>query len=370
MSARFLTALQASLALGMDCSGTETWRDAVAGRNLTGQTHVITGGDSGLGYFTALALASANAEVVMACRDSAKPTGKCQSAVTNITRITGNQRVSALPCDLSSFASVRAFAAALKGRVSRIDVLINNAGIIWNNPHIPALTEDGFDSLFQVNLLGHHLLVQELLPSLRGSKGRVLHVASSASYLPCVWGNYSSSHGETCTALERLPEAAVREFNWSSALLPNGTLDDSKVDKNSLGVPLSNYGLTKYLMVFHAAELAKREKENGVSAFSLHPGIVDTDMAEQFDPRIMEKVCMGQMPCPRTSEMGASTQTYLAAAPLEEIVMHNGGFYDSCKKNQSVMDIYALEHPSGLAKYQAGLYDMCVKMTGAGVITV
>jgi len=114
MRAYFLLAMQAVMAHGMDCSGTQTWKDIIEGRDLTGQTHVITGGDIGIGYYTALALASANAEVVMACRDSAKPSGKCQTAVANITNITGNQRVSAIPCDLSSFASVRSFAAALK----------------------------------------------------------------------------------------------------------------------------------------------------------------------------------------------------------------------------------------------------------------
>ncbi len=146
MRACFFIAVQTVMAHGMDCSGTETWRDTIKDRDLTGQTHVITGGDTGIGYYQALALASANAQVVMACRDSAKPTGKCQTAVANITAITGNQRVSAIPCDLSSFASVRSFASALEERVSKVDALTNNAGIAWNDPRLPVgpITDDGF----------------------------------------------------------------------------------------------------------------------------------------------------------------------------------------------------------------------------------
>merc|ERR1739848_819872 len=126
-------------------------------------------------------------------------------------------------------------------------------------------------------------------------------------------GRYPRGIFKSCTAIDRLPAAATRVFNWSSALFPNGTFDPTKGENNTMGVPLSNYGLSKYLLVFHAAELAKREAANGVMAFSLHPGVIDTAMLEQIgDPSITAKWCQGQRPCPRTAEQGASTQTYLA----------------------------------------------------------
>ncbi len=110
------------------------------------------------GYETALALATANAQVIMACRDAANPEGKCQTAVATIKSLTGNEQVSALPCDLSSFASIRNFTTTLKQQVDKVNVLINNAGLLYNSPHLPVLTEDGYDMVFQVNMLGHHLL--------------------------------------------------------------------------------------------------------------------------------------------------------------------------------------------------------------------
>merc|ERR1712232_272140 len=175
-----------------------------------------------------------------------------------------------------------------------------------------------------------------------------------------------------CTALERLPDAATRVFNFSSALLPNGTLDPSKADNNTMGVPISNYGLSKYVLVFHAAEFAERERANGVTAFSLHPGVIDTDMVKQIgDPSIVAKWCMGQNPCPRNPEQGASTQTYLAAAPLGDISKDNGKFFSSCSSSKSVKTIYSLTHSkNAVEKYQAGIYDMCVDMTRSGMTSV
>ncbi len=214
--------------------------------------------------------------------------------------------------------------------------------------------------------------MEELLPLLRSAKGRVIHVSSSSSLMACLWGKYPRSLTKSCTALDRLPDAATRVFNFSDGLFPNGTLDPSKADNNTMGVVISNYGLSKYLLVFHAAELAKREAANGVTAFSLHPGVIDTDMVEQIgDMSIVKKWCMGQTPCPRTAEMGASTQTYLAAAPLDEVSKDNGLYFDSCKSSRSAKTIYSLTHSkAAVEKYQAGIYDMCVEMTGSSVASV
>lgn len=302
----------------------------------------------------------------MACRDSAKPAGKCQTAVANITKITDNQRISALPCDLSSFASVRSFATALKERVSKVDVLINNAGIAWNDPRlpIPSITDDGFDRVFQVNLLGHHLLVEEVLPLIRSVKGRIIHVSSASSQMACPWGKYPRSLTKSCTALDRIRDEARHNFTFPT--------DPQLVENNTMGVPPSNYGLSKYLMVFHAAEIALREAANGVTAFSLHPGVVDTDIVEQIgDITVAEAWCAGQKPCPRTAEQGASTQTYLATAPLEEISQDNGLYYDSCKASTSVKSLYSLTHTAkATAKYQAAIYDMCAEMTGSSAVSL
>jgi len=195
------------------------------------------GGDSGLGYETALALASAKAKVILACRSQTK----CPVAAANITHATGNKDVSVTPLDLSSFHSVRLCAAAIRKQVSRIDALINNAGLPTNPKGIPTKTDDGFDRVFQVNFLGQQLLVRELLPLLRESNARVINVASIASLGACQWGNYLPG----CTNLANLPKVARTS--------PTGL--------NLAIAPASNYGMTKYLEVFAAAELAVAEKD-------------------------------------------------------------------------------------------------------------
>merc|ERR1719230_744442 len=85
-----VVALTSGSPLSAQCSDTTTASDVVEGQDLSGQTHVLTGGDGGIGYHTALALASKNATVVLGLRGK---TGKYAAAVENITRITGNRKV-------------------------------------------------------------------------------------------------------------------------------------------------------------------------------------------------------------------------------------------------------------------------------------
>ena len=209
------------------CSHTATAQDVLLDRDLTNQVHVITGGDSGIGFAAAKALAAKNATVVLGCRGT---TGKYAEAVETITKATGNSKVSVLVLDLSSFSSVRNFAAQLIKQFPRIDALQCNAGI-ENNPHfLPPHTADGFERTFQVNYLSHLLLVEQVFPLLKHSSGRVVITASKMSFSACEWGEYPSN----CTALSELPAEAVHGVfhgNWTT-------------DR-----PSSNYGLSKYLEV-------------------------------------------------------------------------------------------------------------------------
>jgi NAD(P)-dependent dehydrogenase (short-subunit alcohol dehydrogenase family) len=324
-----------SLASATDCSGTETALDMVNGLDLSGKTYVITGGDAGLGYETALALASAKAKVILACRSHTK----CPAAVAKIMQSTGNKDVSTIPLDLSSFDSVRNCTAAIKQQVSHIDVLINNAGLLINPSSLPEQTKDGFDRVYQVNFLSLHLFVQELLPVLRSSGGRVINVASTSSYVPCLWGRYLPN----CERLDQIRKVA-RET-------PSGM--------SVVGTHASNYGMTKYLDVFVTAELAHREQN--ITAFSLHPGVVTTDLVGGVSKLVQHAWCLkdGQRPCPRTAPQGATTQTYLAVAPNSVLSADNGKFFDSCKVHSSVRDQYANSHGEAEAlKYQAAIYDM------------
>lgn len=264
-------------------------------------------------------------------------------AAQNITRITGNTKVSVLAIDLSDLSSVRACAAAVTNRTSRVDVLICDAGMGVNSASLPCTTKDGWDRVFQVNYIGHFLLIELLLPSLRASKGRVINVASASSFEGCKWAKLSSS----CLSVASL-EATARAT-------PEGN--------NSNHIPASNYGVSKALQVFHAAELAKREEPNGVSAFSLHPGVVATPMTKDLPPAVAKQWCGSQLPCPMTAPEGAATPAYLASAPATALSGSNGKYFSTVLLNKekpatSVVTLYSIEHPGGLAKYQQQVYDM------------
>jgi NAD(P)-dependent dehydrogenase (short-subunit alcohol dehydrogenase family) len=141
---------------------------------LPGSLFVITGGNSGIGWEAAKVLADRKAEVVLACRNADKARG----AVEAITSASPGARVSAMSLDLASLKSVRAFAAELAEKHGRLDVLINNAGLMA----IPkALTEDGFEMQLGVNHLGHFALTGLLVPLLEKSRApRVVNLASQA----------------------------------------------------------------------------------------------------------------------------------------------------------------------------------------------
>ncbi len=127
----------------------------------------MTGANSGLGLETAVLLAGAGARVLMACRNQAK-------AQTAAARVGHGAEI--VPLDLASLPSVAAAAAVVKGSVSRLDILINNAGLMAIDR---ARTEDGFEMQFGVNHLGHFALTAHLIPLLLASpEARVVNVSS------------------------------------------------------------------------------------------------------------------------------------------------------------------------------------------------
>jgi len=310
--------------------------DIVRGRSLDGQVHVVTGGDDGLGYQTALALAAANATVVLGCRDAE---GKGADAARRIETATGNSRVAALQVDLSSFDSTRLFAAQLLLLHPKVHVLVCNAGIPSYRGDQP-LTEDGFERVMQVNFLSHFVLVEHLLPSLRSTHGRVVLVSSDSAIAPCVWGQMPLD----CMDIDKL-YAAATNTNFSGL--------------NMFYTQSSNYGLSKYLMVFQAAELARREPN--VSAYAVSLGITKTDLLDKLEPPVDETIaCFGDPLCPASPEEGAATSVYLAAASPSELGEGNSGaLFGRCAPMVSVRSIMAAA--VGEAKtleYQSALYDM------------
>jgi NAD(P)-dependent dehydrogenase (short-subunit alcohol dehydrogenase family) len=361
----FFLVLTGAHVSAISCTDNTTAAEVIIGRDLTGQIQVLTGGDSGIGYQTALALASANASLIIASYDV---DGTGATAAAAISETTGNTKIAVVPLDLSSLASVAACAAAVMDLVTInkspfereatdgawIDVLLCDAGI--DEPHTPEPTADGFDEVIEVNFIGHVALIEALLPLLRQSPngGRVVEVASVASFSACDWGNYPSD----CTDLENFPSEV--------AVSPVPAM-------NSLGVNASNYGFSKYAMVFHAAELAKREASltvaggssgggGGLLAFSLHPGLVATAMTESLTPETLAEWCSSTAPydpCPLTASQGAATPTFLCAATRDEVEAFSGAYFDLCKPALSVRAVYAATHggEANTATYQSSFYD-------------
>ena len=139
---------------------------------LDGKTAIITGANSGIGKETAIDLAKRNARVILACRSQEK--GK--KAEVDVRRESGNSKVHFRKLDLASFKSIRQFAKEVLSEESRIDILINNAGIMYCSFE---KTKDGFESQFGVNHLGHFLLTNLLLDKIKQApEGRIVVVSS------------------------------------------------------------------------------------------------------------------------------------------------------------------------------------------------
>ncbi len=147
--------------------------DVVAGRDLGGTVAVVTGASVGLGLETARALAAAGAHVVLANRDPVAS----KTAVDEIRTTAPGARLEVVALDLTSLAAVRAAAVAVAEAVDRVDVLVNNAGVMAT-PF--GRTADGHELQFGTNHLGHFAFTAGLLPLLRaGGRARVVNVTSA-----------------------------------------------------------------------------------------------------------------------------------------------------------------------------------------------
>lgn len=142
-------------------------------KRLDGKVAVVTGSDSGIGFETALDFAKRGARVILACRD----TIRAEKAVLAIIQQTGNKQVDYEFIDLADLDTVRSFVKNLKQKIERLDLLVNNAGVMacpskWR-------TKQGYEMQFGVNYLGHFLLTNLLLELIKKTpKSRIINVSS------------------------------------------------------------------------------------------------------------------------------------------------------------------------------------------------
>jgi NAD(P)-dependent dehydrogenase (short-subunit alcohol dehydrogenase family) len=256
---------------------------------MTGKTVVVTGANSGIGFETAAALAAMDARVVITTRNA----DKGRVALASLAERSGGRgSLQLVVFDLSDLASVRRGAAEVLEQAERVDVLVNNAGLIQTER---SLTTDGFETTFATNHLGPFLFTNLLLDRLQASSpSRVVNVASTA-------------HG---AARKGIPFADLQSEERYA--------------------PMRVYGESKLANILFTTELARRLDGSGVTANSLHPGTVRTGYGADGDARglLALGIKIGK-PLFMSPAKGARTSVYLASSPEVEGV--SGEYFVKCK---------------------------------------
>ncbi|CAF1386490.1 unnamed protein product [Didymodactylos carnosus] len=310
--------------------------------NLEGKVILVTGGSSGLyavvkktskttffftfltgiGVETARALALTNAHVIITARDLKKG----EEVVNDIKKTTSNPNVECMEIHQDSLQSVRKFADQFLKRKLPLNILICNAGIMAC-PY--EKTEDGYESQFAVNHLSHFLLTMLLLPALQAGKPSRVVVVSSV-------GNRGGGIN-------------VDDINW-----------EKEYDK------WKAYGQSKTANILFAKQLSKLYADEGIKAYSLHPGGIMTGLqkhlpkeetAKWFDKDGKPIVLM------KTVEQGASTTVYAALAP--ELEGKAGEYLEDCAISRGVTTekgFWGMAPHSVDMKMAAWLWDLSSKM--------
>ncbi|XP_070827875.1 retinol dehydrogenase 12-like [Chaetodon trifascialis] len=252
---------------------------------LDGKTVLITGGNTGIGKETAVDLAKRGARVILACRDL----DRANKAAEDVRKRSGNGNIIVKKLDLASLQSVRQLAKEVLASEERLDILINNAGVMscpkWQ-------TEDGFEMQFGVNHLGHFLLTNCLLDLMKkSSPSRIVNVSSLAHERGQIY------------------------------------FDDIHQEKDYS--PWKSYRQSKLANVLFTRELAHRLQGTGVTTYSLHPGVIRTELGRHFWPmlplwkRLLYAPIMFFVKSPT---QGAQTTIYCA---VEESLQNESGLYYS-----------------------------------------
>jgi NAD(P)-dependent dehydrogenase (short-subunit alcohol dehydrogenase family) len=275
-----------------------TTDEILAGTDLTGRRFVITGAASGLGEESTRALAAHGARVTMLARDPEKN----EAAAERVRASVPDAQLELGTVDLASFASIRDFAASYLAEHDTIDVLVNNAGVMACPE---GATADGFEMQFGTNHLGHFLLTALLFPAvLAGDEPRVVNLSSAG-------------HG--------ISDVVLEDVNFES----------SDYD------PWLAYGRSKTANALFSRELARRYGDRGVQSYSVHPGVIMTNLGRHLTPELMEQMMersrarAEELGTPesagisfKSTEAGAATQLWAATADLAD---HNGAYLADCQ---------------------------------------
>merc|ERR1712137_1039 len=220
---------------------------------------LITGANAGIGFASALAYAKLNPKIYVACRSQEK----AEQAITELKKLSKNENIHYLRLDLNDLDSVDACAKELKGKETKLDVLINNAGMLPTA--IDKRSKQGFEVTFAVNYLGHFLLTLHLLPLLhKAAPSRIVNVSS----LTHEKGRLDFNTLEYWRLLMR--------HNSSISTYPLYTCSSASHDLESI------YSDSKLATKLFSNELSDRFSHLGIVSNALCPGIVATNILDDF----------------------------------------------------------------------------------------
>jgi NAD(P)-dependent dehydrogenase (short-subunit alcohol dehydrogenase family) len=243
---------------------------------------IVTGANSGIGKATVEGVARQGMTVVLACRDTAKG----EAAIAEIRAKVPSADLHCMSLDLASLESIRKFAVAFAAKFGRLDVLVENAGISTGKRQT---TKDGFEMDFGTNHLGHFLLTQLLVPTLKASAPSRVVVVSSSVHKGAKL-DFADLQGE-------------REWrSWA------------------------RYCTSKLANMLFMREQARRLEGTGVVINALHPGVISTELARDFPAplRLMARLFF------KSPAQGAKTSIFLATAP--EMATVSGKYFAGSKE--------------------------------------
>lgn len=268
---------------------------------------IVTGGNSGIGKATVEALADKGFTVVMVCRSKERG-GQALKELQN-----SNRDIHLMLCDLANMEDIRRFTDEFKEKFNRLDVLINNAGLISLKRNV---TVDGLEEQFGVNHIGHFLLTLRLLDCMQ-SGSHIIIVSSCA---------------------HKVGKIHFEDYNLEEGYSA-----------------IKAYSQSKLANVLFARELSARVKDRGIRVNCFHPGIVGTSFFVGRNTAFGKVIVKVMNRIFSTPEEGAQTAIYLATSP--EVENKTGAYFYRCKVAKT----------SRLAKLKSvgvRLFELSEKITG------
>ena len=305
---------------------TSTADEVLEGKDLSGKTVLVTGGSSGLGQETARAMAAKGAYVIIAARNPAQ----MEAAVAAIKADVPEAQLETLACDLASLESIKVAGAEANERFLKIDILINNAGVMACPE---TQTADGFEMQFGTNHLGHFALTKHLMPLVeKGADKRIVNLSSRGHHI--------------CPADLEDPNFEHSEYD-----------------------PWQSYGRSKTANILFTRGLEDRFADRGIHAYALHPGGINTNLGrhmsqEDMDALIERIKSSGGDATFKTIPQGAATQVWAATA--SELEGRGGVYCEDCH----VAEVDDESATGGVRSYALDkdnadkLWAMSEKMTG------